>query len=56
MDGWNWLTIPGDASTANYYTLAMISGTGGDVPVGSDQTVRQGDLVKLALRSEERVH
>jgi hypothetical protein len=53
-----WLELAdnsGDASTANYYMLAMISAAGGDAPVGIEQTVHQDDLVKLALRSEERV-
>jgi hypothetical protein len=53
-----WLELadnPADASTANYYTLAMVPASGGETPLDAGQPVRQDDLLKLALHSEERV-
>jgi len=56
-----WLELadsPADASTATYYTLAVLPAKGSDAPIGVEQTgqaVTENDLVKLALRSDERV-
>jgi hypothetical protein len=55
-----WLELansPADASTANYYTLSMIraSGEGPSVAGQPDQPARQGDLLRMALQSEDRV-
>jgi hypothetical protein len=52
-----WLELadsPADASTASYYFLAMVPASGG-TPIPTDQPVRQGDLLKMALQSDERV-
>ena len=52
-----WLELadsPADASTANYYTLAMVPASG-ETPLAADQPARQGDLMKMALQSEDRV-
>ena len=52
-----WLELadsPADASTANYYTLAMVPASG-DTPLAADQPARQGDLMKMALQSTDRV-
>jgi len=52
-----WLELadsPADASTAGYYTLAMLHASG-ETPLAANQLVRQGDLLKLALQSEDRV-
>ncbi|MGA2673308.1 MAG: caspase family protein [Terracidiphilus sp.] len=52
-----WLELadsPADASTANYYTLALVRASG-ETPLAADQAARQGDLLKLALQSEDRV-
>ena len=52
-----WLELadsPADASTANYYTLAMVPASG-ETPLAPDQPARQGDLMKMALQSTERV-
>ncbi|MGA3264281.1 MAG: caspase family protein [Terracidiphilus sp.] len=52
-----WLELadsPADASTANYYTLAMVPASG-ETPLASNQPARQGDLMKMALQSTDRV-
>jgi hypothetical protein len=52
-----WLELadsPADASTAGYYTLALVHASG-QTPLAAGQPVRQGDLLKLALESEDRV-
>jgi len=52
-----WLELadsPADASVAGYYTLALVHASG-ETPLAADQPVRQGDLLKLALESEDRV-
>jgi len=52
-----WLELadsPADASTANYYTLAMVHAAG-ETPLDANQPARQGDLLKMALQSEDRV-
>ena len=52
-----WLELadsPADASAANYYTLAMVPASG-ETPLAADQPVRQGDLLKMALQSDDRV-
>jgi hypothetical protein len=43
-----------NASTASYYSLALIPASG-DAPLAADQPVEQGDLLKLALQSTDRV-
>ena len=52
-----WLELantPAGASTDNYYSLALIP-SGGEVPLGENQTARQGDELKMALTSSQRV-
>jgi hypothetical protein len=52
-----WLELadsPADASTDNYFSLALIPSTGA-TPVATDQPVHQGDLLKMALQSSDRV-
>jgi hypothetical protein len=61
-----WLDLassPADASTGNYYTLTMVPATGA-VPAAAGQAtqpgqpgspVRQGDQLKMALQSTDRV-
>ena len=52
-----WLELansPADASAGNYYALAMVH-PAGEAPLAADQPVRQGDLLKIALQSEDRV-
>lgn len=52
-----WLELansPADASTDEYYSLTLLP-SGASVPLAADQTTHQGDLLKLALASEDRV-
>jgi len=52
-----WLELansPADASTENYYSLALVPASG-EIPVDPDAPVRQGDLLKMALQSSGRV-
>jgi hypothetical protein len=52
-----WLQLadsPADASTANYYSLSLIPSTG-QTPLAADQAARQGDQLKMALASSQRV-
>jgi hypothetical protein len=52
-----WLDLadsPAGASTSDYYSLAVVPASG-DTPLAADAVVRQGDLLKLALRSSDRV-
>ncbi|MGD0800995.1 MAG: caspase family protein [Terracidiphilus sp.] len=52
-----WLELADNssgASTANYYTLAMQPAAGG-APLDPEQPVREDDMLKLALHSDERV-
>jgi hypothetical protein len=55
-----WLELannPADASNADYYALAMVHDSGQATPVAdqADQPARQGDLLKMALQSTDRV-
>ena len=60
-----WLDLansPADASTGNYYTLAMVPAAGAASPAAgqpqpgqSGSPVRQDDLFKMALQSTDRV-
>jgi hypothetical protein len=59
-----WLDLadsPADASSGDYYTLTMVPATAPAVagqtaqPGHADSPVRQGDQLKLALQSSERV-
>lgn len=55
-----WLELadgPADASATNYYTLAMVPASGEGPSVGGqlDQPARQGDLLRMALQSADRV-
>lgn len=58
-----WLQLadsPADASTDNYYSLAMVPASGGTQPAAgqtapSQQPVRQGDLLRMSLQSTDRV-
>ncbi|MGD0901764.1 MAG: caspase family protein [Terracidiphilus sp.] len=52
-----WLELansPADASTAGYYSLALVPASG-QTPLTADEPARQGDLLKLALQSTDRV-
>jgi len=52
-----WLELannPSDASSDEYYSLALIPSSG-DNPLAADQTTHQGDELKMALVSTERV-
>jgi Caspase domain len=52
-----WLELadsPVGASTADYYSLALVPASGGP-PFAADATVQQGDVLKLALHSSDRV-
>ena len=52
-----WLELadsPADASTANYYSLALAPASG-EMPLAPDEPVRQGDLVRMVLQSSGRV-
>jgi len=52
-----WLELadgPADASGADYFRLAMVHASD-DKPVTSEQPLRQGDLLKLALQADDRV-
>ena len=58
-----WLDLassPADASTGNYYTLTMVPATGAapaaaGQPGQPDSPVHQGDQLKMALKSTDRV-
>jgi hypothetical protein len=52
-----WLELadsPADASTAGYYSLALVPASG-ETPLTTDEPAHQGDLLKLALQSTDRV-
>ena len=52
-----WLELansPAGASSNSYYSLALFSSSG-ETLLASDETVHQGDLLKIGLRSSERV-
>jgi len=52
-----WLELaesPADASTADYYTLAMVHASD-ESPITAEQPARQGEVLKMALRSKDRV-
>ena len=52
-----WLALadsPADASTANYYSLALVPAAG-ETPLAADEPAHQGDLLKMALQSSDRV-
>ncbi|MGA2569236.1 MAG: caspase family protein [Terracidiphilus sp.] len=52
-----WLELansPADASSGEYYSLALIP-TSGSTPLASSRTTHQGDQWKMALASDERV-
>ena len=52
-----WLELadsPVDASTANYYSLGLVSASG-ETPIDPDQPAREGDQLKLVLQSVDRV-
>jgi len=52
-----WLELadsPADASTAGYYSLALVPASG-QTPLTGDEPAHQGDLLKLALQSTDRV-
>ena len=52
-----WLELadsPAGASAASYYSLALVPASG-ETPLAADEPVRQGDLLKMALQSSERV-
>ena len=52
-----WLELadsPAGASTSDYYSLALVPSSG-ETPLAADATVRQGDLLKMALQSSDRV-
>jgi hypothetical protein len=52
-----WLQLadsPADASSDNFYSLALIPSTG-QTPLPASQAARQGDVLKMALASNDRV-
>ena len=52
-----WLELannPSDASSDAYYSLALIPSSG-DNPLTADETTHQGDELKMALTSTDRV-
>ena len=52
-----WLQLadsPADASTDDYYSLALLSSNGSS-PLPADQPAHQGDQLKMALQSSSRV-
>ena len=52
-----WLELansPADASTADFFSLALIPSTG-NAPLAVDQPTHQGDQLKMALQSSNRV-
>ena len=52
-----WLELadsPADASTAGYYSLALVPASG-ETPLTADEPAHQGDLLKMALQSTDRV-
>jgi len=52
-----WLELadsPADASTSDFFSLALIPSTGSD-PLPADQAAHQGDVLKMALMSTDRV-
>jgi hypothetical protein len=52
-----WLELannPSDASSDEYYSLALIPSSG-DNPLTAEQTTHQGDVLKMALASTDRV-
>jgi hypothetical protein len=55
VHGWlNLANSSADASTGDYYTLAMIPASG-TAPVAAGKPALQGDLLKMALQSSDRV-
>ncbi len=55
VNGWLQLAnSPADASPDEYYSLALIPSTGNS-PLPADQAAHQGDLLKMALTSSDRV-
>jgi len=52
-----WLELadsPADASTASYYSLALVPASD-ETPLSADEPVRQGDLLRMALQSTGRI-
>ena len=52
-----WLQLadsPADASTANYYSLALLPAAGGS-PIAADTLLRQNDVLKIGLQANGRV-
>ncbi|MGA9060978.1 MAG: caspase family protein [Terracidiphilus sp.] len=52
-----WLELansPADASTDEYYSLALVPSSGNS-PLPADQTTHQGDQLKMALASGDRI-
>jgi hypothetical protein len=52
-----WLELansPADASTVGYYSLALVPASG-ETPLTADEPAHQGDLLKMALQSTDRV-
>jgi hypothetical protein len=52
-----WLELadsPADASTAGYYSLTLVPASG-ETPLTADEPAHQGDLLKMALQSTDRV-
>ncbi len=52
-----WLELadsPAGAATSDYYSLALVPASA-DTPIAPDTPVREGALLKLALRSSDRV-
>ncbi len=55
MNGWLQLAnSPADASPDEFYSLALIPSSGNS-PLPADQAARQGDQLKMALMSSDRI-
>jgi hypothetical protein len=55
VNGWLQLAnSPADASPDDFYSLALIQSTG-DSPLPADKAAQQGDVLKMALASSDRI-
>ena len=53
-----WLELadsPAGATSGGYYSLALLPAANDEVPLANDALVRGGELLRMALRSDERV-
>jgi hypothetical protein len=55
VHGWlNLANTPADASSGSYYSLTLTPASGGS-PISGDNPARQGDLIKMGLRSSQPI-